>query len=71
MTSVPTRTRSDSALTVDAFLAEKEAAQSRAPGRIIFALDATRSRQPTWDAASQLQGDMFREAMALQLGNTS
>jgi hypothetical protein len=65
MTSVPTRTRSDSALTVDAFLAEKEAAQPRAPGRIIFALDATRSRQPTWDAASQLQGDMFREAMAL------
>ena len=28
-------------------------------GRSIFALDATASRQPTWDRACQLQGDMF------------
>lgn len=28
-------------------------------GRLIFALDATASRQPTWDQACQLQGDMF------------
>ena len=28
-------------------------------GRLIFALDATASRQPTWDRACQLQGDMF------------
>lgn len=33
------------------------AAQPR--GRLIFALDATASRQPTWDRACQLQGDMF------------
>ncbi len=31
-------------------------------GRLIFALDATMSRQPTWDMACALQGDMFREA---------
>ncbi len=31
-------------------------------GRLIFALDATMSRQPTWDLACQLQADMFREA---------
>jgi len=31
-------------------------------GRLIFALDATMSRQPTWDSACALQGDMFREA---------
>lgn len=31
-------------------------------GRLIFALDATASRQPTWDQACQLQGDMFRAA---------
>jgi hypothetical protein len=31
-------------------------------GRLIFALDATMSRQPTWDMACQLQADMFREA---------
>ena len=31
-------------------------------GRLIFALDATMSRQPTWDQACQLQAEMFREA---------
>ena len=31
-------------------------------GRLIFALDATASRQPTWDIACQLQGDMFEAA---------
>jgi hypothetical protein len=33
-----------------------------AKGRLIFALDATMSRQPTWDMACALQADMFREA---------
>jgi hypothetical protein len=28
-------------------------------GRLIFALDATASRQPTWDTACQLQAEMF------------
>jgi hypothetical protein len=28
-------------------------------GRLIFAMDATMSRQPTWDLALSLQGDMF------------
>jgi hypothetical protein len=32
---------------------------------MIFALDATMSRQPTWDAACRLQADMFREAAAI------
>ena len=31
-------------------------------GRLIFALDATMSRQPTWDTACRLQGEMFAEA---------
>ena len=31
-------------------------------GRLIFALDATMSRQPTWDMACTLQSDMFTEA---------
>jgi hypothetical protein len=51
---------------VDAFL---QAAASLAPtqsvdgrGRMIFALDATMSRQPTWDTAQKLQGQMFEEA---------
>jgi hypothetical protein len=31
-------------------------------GRLIFALDATASREPTWDLAAQLQTQMFEEA---------
>src|SRR5689334_24011191 len=34
-------------------------------GRLIFALDATMSRQPTWDQACKLQADMFNEAAAI------
>ena len=34
-------------------------------GRLIFALDATMSRQPTWDSACALQADMFREAASV------
>ena len=36
-----------------------------ARGRLVFALDATMSRQPTWDMACALQADMFREAEAI------
>src|SRR6478736_9867261 len=47
---------------VDAFLAR---VKSMTPvvsgrGRLIFAMDATMSRQPTWDLALKLQGDMFQ-----------
>ena len=28
-------------------------------GRLVFAMDATASREPTWDHACQLQGEMF------------
>lgn len=34
-------------------------------GRLIFALDATASRAPTWDRAAKLQGEMFEAAAAL------
>lgn len=30
------------------------------PGRLMFALDATASREPTWDQASHLQAELFR-----------
>lgn len=32
-----------------------------ARGRLIFAMDATMSRQPTWDHALQIQSEMFSE----------
>jgi hypothetical protein len=54
---------------IDSFLAKvKGLAPSTASGqrgRLIFALDATMSRQPTWDTACSLQADMFREAAAI------
>jgi hypothetical protein len=34
-------------------------------GRLIFALDATMSRQPTWDLAQALQAKMFQTAAGL------
>ena len=34
-------------------------------GRLIFALDATASRQAMWDRAAKIQGDMFVETAAL------
>ena len=33
--------------------------------RLIFAMDATASREPTWDRACQVQGQMFLETAAL------
>ncbi|MBP0116307.1 MULTISPECIES: VWA domain-containing protein [Bradyrhizobium] len=53
---------------IAAFVAKARALSPHAPGakgRLIFALDATMSRQPTWDMACALQADMFREAAAL------
>jgi hypothetical protein len=53
---------------IDAFLAKMKGAstaESGIRGRLIFALDATASRQPTWDTACELQADMFREAAVI------
>ena len=54
---------------IDSFLANvKGLTLGAAPGqrgRLIFALDATMSRQPMWDTACQLQAEMFREAGAI------
>ncbi|HUN50041.1 MAG TPA: hypothetical protein VMU42_02940 [Candidatus Sulfotelmatobacter sp.] len=53
---------------VDAFLRRVAAAPAvagTAGGRLIFALDATASRQPTWDQACRIQAEMFLEAGAV------
>jgi hypothetical protein len=54
---------------IDAFLAQvRGLAPTREAGRrgrLIFALDATMSRQPTWDSACRLQAEMFAEAAAI------
>lgn len=50
---------------VDAFLGELGTRPARAEetrGRLVFALDATGSRQATWDRAAHLQSEMFLAA---------
>ena len=49
---------------IDAFLRKVDRlakAPNEGEGRLIFALDATMSRQPTWDKALGIQGQMFVE----------
>ena len=52
---------------IDAFLKDmrnlKPAGSGR--GRLIFAMDATMSRQPSWDLALELQADMFKAVKAV------
>ena len=54
---------------IDAFLrqlaAQPQARPSGGRGRLLFALDATASRQPTWDRACAIQGEMFQATAAL------
>ena len=64
-TPAPASTRPE----IEAFLERVRglgpAATAGKRGRLIFALDATMSRQPTWDTACALQADMFREAASI------
>ena len=65
MTKLPSSTKDD----VAAFLQKVSEApapkQSEERGRLIFAMDATASREPTWDQACQIHGEMFNETATL------
>src|SRR5215469_11138831 len=54
---------------VEAFLGQLKAMKATRPasgrGRLIFALDATASREATWDRACRLQGEMFEATSAM------
>lgn len=54
---------------IDAFLKKVATTPVRKPtgrtGRLIFAMDATASREPTWDHACHIQAQMFEETAAL------
>ena len=54
---------------VEAFLRQVAAMPAVRPasgrGRLVFALDATASREPTWDHACRLQGEMFEATASL------
>lgn len=67
MSNVPLKP-SDKRAAIDAFLAEVRTPASVARGtrgRLVFAIDATGSRQATWDTACHLQGEMFQEVAAI------
>lgn len=46
-------------------LPQRRSSQPQQAGRLLFALDATASRQPSWDRACHLQGKMFTASKAL------
>ncbi len=56
-----------SARDIDAFLgkAAKLPTLAQTKGRLIFAIDATLSRQPTWTKATEIQSDMFAVAQSI------
>lgn len=56
-------TKSDIDLFLDA-AAKLPAPEATGRGRLVFALDATMSRQSTWDLAQTVQGKMFATAAA-------
>jgi hypothetical protein len=65
LTRPPTAAGSPASM-VDSFLADAKCLgplTGNAPrARLVFALDATMSRQPTWDLACRVQGEMFAAA---------
>lgn len=52
---------------VTQFLSQARGLTQTKTSRLIFALDATASRQPTWDTACHLQAEMFSAAAGLQV----
>jgi len=52
---------------IDAFIKDVRALKpaGSGQGRLIFAMDATMSRQPSWDLALELQADMFKAVKAV------
>ena len=66
------KSKRDAGSEIDAFVQRSRAlkaaaAKEQGHGRLIFALDATYSRQSTWDAACELQAEMFREVSSLDI----
>ena len=61
----PVRRETSGAIEAFVEAARQAPAAAGGRGRLIFALDATMSRQPTWDMALALQGRMFETATRL------
>ena len=63
--NLPSRSQSAD---IDEFLDQLKRAPARPEGgrgRLVFALDATASREPSWDRACRIQGEMFEATAGL------
>lgn len=62
-------TQKSSKSAIDAFVRQVRSMpavnSSQHRGRLMFAMDATASREPSWDQACQIQGEMFSQTTAL------
>ena len=70
MSNLPDKPAAAPATAVQAFLRQVAALPQARPangrrGRLVFAIDATASRQASWDRACQLQGEMFAATQGL------
>jgi len=61
----PPQTKGEIAGFLDQLKSRQPAPPAFGRGRLIFALDATASREPTWDQACHIQGEMFDATAAL------
>ena len=70
LTTTKQKSRQGGASEIAAFVKRTQALQAATrpqQGRLIFALDATASRQPTWNAACEIQAEMFNEVSGLNV----
>ena len=67
---MPKKLPSERQKPLDQFLTEvnKHPLQELAKNRLIFAMDATASREPMWDLASNLHAELFKSAKENELG---
>jgi hypothetical protein len=65
-----TKPKQDAGSEIDAFVRRSQSLQTSTRAqrpRLIFALDATASREPTWNAACEIQAEMFHEVSSLNV----
>jgi hypothetical protein len=65
MANLPVKRSSSKDIAAFLTAAAKTPSLAQVKGRLIFAVDATMSRQPTWDAATEIQSDMFEVAQSI------
>ena len=65
MANLPSNRSSSKDIAAFLNVAAKTPALAQVKGRLIFAIDATMSRQPAWDVATEIQSDMFDVAQSI------